>query len=123
MVTSADARNLLAALPDAADESGDGRLIFSIHKRGFAWTFMQRDTPKQKRWPNIEVLAISCTLEQKEFLLEAAPDIYFDDAHYRGYPAILTRLPAISEEELAHRLNEGYALQASKPKKRPKPSV
>ncbi len=79
---------------------------------------MQRDNPRQKRWPNIEVLAISCPLEQKELLIEAAPGIYFDDPHYRGYPAVLTRLPMIDEAELEHRLREGVAFQLSRPKKR-----
>jgi hypothetical protein len=38
------------------------------------------------------VLAVRCRPERKELLLEAAPEIYFDDDHYRGYPAVLVRL-------------------------------
>jgi DNA ligase D-like protein (predicted 3'-phosphoesterase) len=30
--------------------------------------------------------------ERKEMLLEAAPEIYFDDDHYRSFPAVLVRL-------------------------------
>jgi len=107
-------------MPGARDDSSDERLAFGVGERGFAWTFMQRDHPKQARWPNLEVLAISCPLEQKAFLIEVAPDIYFDDPHYRGFPAVLTRLPAISEEELAERLNAALAYQASRPAKRKK---
>lgn len=118
MVDSAQARRIAMTLPGAVDDSTDERLIFSVSERGFAWTFMQRDTPKQKRWPNIDVLAISCTLEHKEFLVEAAPDIFFDDAHYRGFPAVLTRLPAIDEAELTRLLAKGHAIQAAKPKKK-----
>ncbi len=120
MVDTTQARRIAAAITGTTDDSGDGRLIFSIDGKGFAWTFMQRDSPRQKRWPNIEILAISCPLEQKELLIEAAPDIYFDDDHYRGYPAVLTRLPVIGADELAHRLSEGVAFQLSRPKRRRK---
>jgi hypothetical protein len=114
------ARTLTTAFPGMTDESDAERLVFSIGGRGFAWSFMQRDTPKQKRWPNIEVLAVSCTLDHKELLLEAAPDLFFDDAHYHGYPAILVRLPFISEDELANLLKKACAIQTAKPRKRPK---
>ena len=109
---------MAAALPGAVDESTAERLAFSVGRRGFAWTFMQRDAPKKPRWPNIEVLAISCTLDHKELLIEAAPDIFFDDDHYRGYPAVLTRLPVIEEAELANLLQNACTIQAAKPKAR-----
>jgi hypothetical protein len=51
-------------------------------------------------------------------LIAAAPDIYFDDNHYRGYPAVLTRLPGIDGEELAHLLRRACEYQLSKPKRR-----
>ncbi len=118
MVDTVQVRNIAAALPGAVDESSQDRLVFSIGQRGFAWTFMQRDAPKKPRWPNIEVLAISCTLDHKEMLIEAAPEIFFDDDHYRGYPAVLTRLPVIDESELANLLQNACALQAAKPKRK-----
>ncbi len=120
MVDAVETKRIAASIPGITDESGDGRLIFSIDGKGVAWTFMQRDTPRQKRWPNIEVLAISCPLEQKDLLIEAAAGIYFDDPHYHGYPAVLTRLPAIGAEELTHRLREGIAFRSSRPKRRRK---
>lgn len=121
MVDSAQIHELVAVLPGAMDDSTPERLIFSARGRGFAWTFMQRDTPKQKRWPNRDVLAVSCPLDHKELLIEAAPDIFFDDAHYRGYPAVLVRLPLINPDELANLLNKAHAMQSSKPPKRKRP--
>lgn len=120
MVESAQVRSLVAVLPGAVDESTLERLVFSCGGRGFAWTFMQRDAPRKPRRPNLDVLAISCTLDHKEMLIEAAPDIFFDDDHYRGYPAVLTRLPVIAEPELANLLQKACALQAAKvrPKRR-----
>lgn len=121
MVDSAEVQELVAALPSAVDDSTPDRLIFSVRKRGFAWTSMQRDTPKQKRWPNRDILAVSYPLDHKELLIEAAPDIFFDDAHYRGYPAVLVRLPAIGADELANLLARAHAIQLNKPLKRKRP--
>ena len=123
MVDTAQALQIALSLPGTVDESSPERLAFSIGGRGFAWSFMQRDHPKAKRYPNLEVLAISCSLESKALLIEAAPDRFFDDDHYSGYPAILTRLPIIDEAELADLLKAAHAMQAAKKpkaKKRPK---
>ena len=118
MVDSLRVRQLAAAIPGARDDSTDDRLAFGCGERGFAWTFMQRDAPKQPRRPNLEVLAISCPLETKALLVEAAPDIYFDDPHYNGFPAVLTRLTVIGEDELAERLAAAVAYEISRPPKR-----
>ncbi len=120
MISPAQVRHLVTTIPGARDDSSDDRLAFGCGERGFAWTFMQRDAPKQPRWPNLEVLAISCPLDTKAFLIEAAPDIYFTDPHYNGFPAVLTRLTTISEDELAERLAAAVAYQMSRPAKRKK---
>ena len=120
MINREQVQRLVAAVPGATDESDDDRLVFSCGERGFAWTFMQRDAAKKPRRPNLAVLAISCSLEQKEFLIEAAPHIYFDDDHYRGYPAVLTRLAVIDAAELMERLQAAFAFQAARPPKKPR---
>jgi len=120
MINREQLRRIVTGIPGATDESGDDRLAFSCGERGFAWSFMQRDAPKKPRRPNLDVLAISCPLEQKELLVEVAPHIYFDDDHYRGYPAVLTRLAAIDEAELTERLHVAFAFQAARPPKRPR---
>lgn len=55
-----------------------------------------------------------CELEEKAALIEAAPDIYFETDHYKGWPAILARLPALSDEELTHRLQCAIRFQTAK---------
>jgi len=120
MIDSAQVRHLVTAIPGARDDSSDDRLAFACGERGFAWTFMQRDAPKKPRRPNLEVLAISCPLERKDLLIEVAPHIYFDDDHYRGYPAVLTRLAEIDDAELMERLQAAFAFQAARPPKKKK---
>jgi hypothetical protein len=114
-------RRIAAALPGAADKTEGERLVFTAGGQGFAWSALQRLRPKTPRIPNPRVLAVRCPMERKEFLIEAAPDIYFDDDHYRGYPAVLVRLDAVEEGELAVLLADACAWQASKPRRKRKP--
>ncbi|MET0271371.1 MAG: MmcQ/YjbR family DNA-binding protein, partial [Phenylobacterium sp.] len=82
---------------------------------GFAWTCMERVAPKAPRRPRPDVLAIRCPMATKEMLLETAPDRFFDDDHYRGYPAVLVRLDAIGEDELTALLRGGWRAVAPRP--------
>jgi hypothetical protein len=107
-------RRLALAHPEAVDASARGGLSFTVDGRGFAWTYMRRLQPKKPRLPDLEVLAIRCDMAKKELLIEAAPEVFFDDAHYRGFPAVLTRLAVIDEAELAALLEAAWRLQAPK---------
>jgi hypothetical protein len=61
-----------------------------------------------------DTLVLLCPLEQKELLMEMAPDIYYETDHYKGWPAVLIRLDAISDEELSQRLADGWRHRAPK---------
>lgn len=111
---AATVRRLAAALPEVEDGSDAGRLAFSVKGKGFAWTYMARVAPKKPRQPRLDVLAVRCLIETKELLIEAAPERFFDDDHYRGYPAVLVRLAAIDEDELATLLHAAWRLVAPK---------
>ena len=58
------------------------------------------------------MLAVRCDLETKEMLIAAAPERFFDDDHYRGYPAVLVRLGAIDPDELGPLLHGAWRLSA-----------
>jgi hypothetical protein len=118
MVDIQTVRDVAGALPGAVDSSKPEQLVFKVGGQGFAWSALQRVRPKTPRVPMLAVLAVRCPIERKEFLIEAAPDVYFDDDHYRGYPAVLVRLEAIEEAELAVLLANACAMQAAKPKRR-----
>ena len=64
------------------------------------------------REPNILVLI--CDMDQKEFLMQLAPEIYFETEHYSGYPAVLVRLNVISRDELKERLEKSWMQVATK---------
>lgn len=115
MVDTATVRALATAVPGAEDTSSEAVLTFSIGGKGFAWTYLARPhgKPKAKRLPHMDVLAIRCPMERKELLIEAAPDRFFDDDHYRGYPAVLTRLEVVEANELAGLLRDAAEIVAA----------
>jgi hypothetical protein len=57
-------------------------------------------------------MVLHCPLEQKALLMEISPEIYFETPHYLNYPALLVRLDAISDEELALRLEDAWRFRA-----------
>lgn len=58
------------------------------------------------------VLVVMVPLGLKEALIEAEPDKYFETPHYAGYPAMLVRLDAVSDEELVTRLECAWTEKA-----------
>ena len=57
--------------------------------------------------------------EEIQLLMRARPDMYFLTPHYEGWEAVLVRLYAVDEEELAGRIEDAYAfIDAKRPRKR-----
>lgn len=112
MVDADTVRQLALALPDAVMAEEPGALDFSVAGKGFAWTYRERVEAKKPRRLRPDVLAVRCTMERKQLLLEAAPNVFFDDDHYRGYPGVLVRLAEVEADELASLLAEGWRIQA-----------
>ena len=114
MVDHPTVRRLALALPEVEAGDSDDSLGFSVHGKGLAWPYLARAKPKAPREVVPGVLAVRCLMEKKELLLEAAPEIYFEDDHYRGYPAVLVRLDAIDEAELGALLQDAWRRVAPK---------
>ncbi len=86
-----------------------------VDGKGFAWTYTQIVPGRKGRVTHPDVLAIRTTdLEEKEMLIAAEPDKFFTDNHYRGFPAVLTRLPNIDEDELRELLETAWRTRAPK---------
>jgi hypothetical protein len=112
MVDAATVRRLALSLPEVNAGPEPDRLSFAAAGKPIAWTFLERLRPKAPRQPRLDILAVRCTIERKEMLIEAAPDTYFDDDHYSGYPAVLVRLAAIAEADLEALLRQAWTIQA-----------
>src|SRR3990167_2593982 len=114
MITADQVRALCMALPEAEDCSSDARLAFEVRGKGFAWSWLERSTPKGPRRPRLDVLAVRCRAEEKDLILESDPAVYFTEAHYNGFPAVLVRLDLIAEADLAALKAVAWRCQAPK---------
>lgn len=116
MVSAEQLEALALALPEVAGAVSDsGQFGFEVGGKGLAWAYLARPALKAKRVLVPGVVAIRCATETKELLLEAAPERFFTDDHYRGYPAVLVRLSQIEADELAGLLRQAWKIVAPKP--------
>jgi hypothetical protein len=91
-----------AGLTEVEEASWYGTPSLKVRGKGFA-RVKDRDT-----------VVLMASLEDKELLFEAAPDIFFETDHYKGWPAMLVRIHVISPEELKHRVAVAWRLKAPK---------
>ena len=115
MADQSDVRRIALSLPDV--RQGDTGFSFGVRRggatKGIAWVWQERLEPKKPRVPNPDVLAVRVSGEaEKQELLSAAPDRYFTEPHYNGYPAVLVRLAAVDVEELRELLTDAWRVMA-----------
>ncbi|CAN7343218.1 MmcQ/YjbR family DNA-binding protein [Mesorhizobium amorphae] len=89
-------------LPDVIESTSYGTPALKVGKKLLA------------RVKDADTVVLMCPLDEKEMLLEAAPEIYFETDHYKGWPAILVRVHVIAPDELRHRLERTFMAQAPK---------
>ncbi|MCC6958232.1 MAG: MmcQ/YjbR family DNA-binding protein [Dehalococcoidia bacterium] len=117
MATQDDVRRIASSLPGVVEE--ESRFGFNVvsgkKPKQFAWVWLERTHPKKARVPQPKVLAVRVTgEEEKDFLVHAQPEVFFTEAHYNGYPAVLIRLEAITLDHLETMIVNAWHLQASK---------
>ena len=89
-----------AGLPDVEESTSYGRPALKVAGKGFTG------------YRGEDAIPISVPSELKELLLAAAPDIYYETDHYKGWPWVLVRMNVISDEELTQRLVDGWTFRA-----------
>jgi len=110
MATQADVRRIALALPEAQEEPG---FSFTVAGRGFAWPWLERVHPKKARVPNPDVIGVRVANElEKQALLSLDPSVFFTEAHYNGYPAVLVRIPVIDLDMLERVLTDAWLTRA-----------
>ena len=115
MADEDDVRRIALALPETT-EAGD-RFAFSVtdkgKQKGFVWAWAERLEPKKPRVPRDDVVAVRVIDRfDREALLASAPDKFFTEPHYNGFPAVLVRLPRIDVDELAQLILDAWRCQA-----------
>jgi hypothetical protein len=85
-------------------EAGTSYGTPSLHVKGKFLARMKDD----------DTLVVRCPLEEKSFLMEADPAVFFETDHYRGYDAVLLRLHVADDATIAGRLEVAWRMQAPK---------
>jgi hypothetical protein len=107
MPTWDDVRRIALTLPDVEDTTTYGRPCFKVNGRPFVNTGRVEGA-----------IVTRAPDEERDLLIAARPDAYFVTPHYDGWEAVLVRLDAVDEDELAGRLEDSYAFIRDKPKRR-----
>ena len=61
-----------------------------------------------------ETLVVKCGDDERDFRMEADPETFFITDHYRGYPAVLARLPRLSRKQLRDVLTMSWSFVTGK---------
>jgi hypothetical protein len=105
-VSVARARRMILALAGVTEGRSYGMPSFLLRGRFFA-RFRDDDT--------VLVLQLG-RIEDRDFLMQADPRVFFFTEHYRNYPAVLIRLAEVPRAMLADVLREAWGeLSAGRP--------
>ncbi|HVQ29772.1 MAG TPA: MmcQ/YjbR family DNA-binding protein [Vicinamibacteria bacterium] len=115
MVDQEDVRRIALSLPGARED--DDHFAFTVEnkgkRKGFAWVWMERVTPRKARVPNPGVLAVRVRDEaEKAMLVAGDPERFFTEPHYNGFPAVLVRLRAVTRAQIHKLLADAWRCQA-----------
>jgi len=87
-------------LPEVVESTSYGTPSLKVKTKNFA----------SVRGP--QEMVLHCPLEQKDLLMEMAPDIYWQTDHFTGWPGLIVRLDVIGDEELRLRLEDAWRFRA-----------
>src|SRR5919202_3332919 len=109
MPTWDDVRRIPLSLPDAEETTTYGQPCFKVNGRPFV-NVGRVEGAIVTRAPD----------EERDLLIAARPDAYFTTPHYAGWEAVLVRLDAVDEDELAGRIEDSYLFMEAKKPARPR---
>jgi hypothetical protein len=121
MATMRDLDELALGLPEATkDVSGDGRPSYLVHGKMFCFHRSERpdavDAETGERLSDVLMFRVA-DLEEKEMILADDRGVYFTTPHFRGYPAVLVRIPdleRIDRDELFELVAGAWLTRAQK---------
>ena len=117
----ADLDELALSLPHVVKEvSDDGRPSYTVHGKMFCFHRSRRpdalDPETGERLADVLMFRVD-GLEAKELQLADERGVYFTTPHFKGYPAVLVRIPdlaRIDREELFDLVVEAWLTRAQK---------
>ena len=117
----ADLDELAMAMPQTTKEiSDDGRPSYHVHGKLYCFHRGLRpdavDAATGERLADVLMFRVA-DLDVKELLLSDDRAVYFTTPHFRGYPAVLVRIPDLArmdKEELRDLVAEAWLTRAQK---------
>ncbi len=116
----ADLDELALAMPQTTKEVADGRPSYHVHGKLYCFHRKQRpdavDPVTGERMADVLMFRVA-DLDVKELLLSDTRGVYFTTPHFRGYPAVLVRIPdlgRIDRDELRDLVAEAWLTRAQK---------
>ena len=115
-----DLDELALALPQATKElSEDGRPIYKVHGKLFCFHRGRRPDAVDEDGERLDDVLMFrvADLDVKELLLSDARAIYFTTPHFKGYLAVLVRIPDLARldrDELRDLVAEAWLTRAQK---------
>ena len=121
MTTMADLDELALAMPQATKEvSDDGRPAYFVHGKLFCFHRGRRkdaiDPETGERLDDVLMFRVA-DLDVKELVLGDDRGVFFTTPHFRGYPAVLIRIPDLARldrDELRETVVEAWLTRAQK---------
>src|SRR5687768_12706594 len=92
-VTFADVRKLATALEGVVDATGHGAPCLKLNGRIFACQAINKQAEPGS-------LMIRLPVDQRDALIEEAPDVYYLKPHYEPWPCVLVRLSKVHRDAL-----------------------
>jgi hypothetical protein len=120
MATMADLDELAMAMPLTTKEvTDDGRPSYHVHGKLYCFhRGLRPDAVDEQGGRLADVLMFRVAdLDVKELLLSDDRGVYFTTPHFRGYPAVLMRIPSlerIDRDELRDLVAEAWLTRAQK---------
>ena len=117
----ADLDALALAMPETTKEvSEDGRPSYLVHGKMYCFHRSRRpdavDPETGERMHDVLMFRVD-GLDEKELLLADERGVYFTTSHFRGYPAVLVRIPdlaRIDRDELRDLVAVAWLTRAQK---------
>ena len=115
-----DLDSLALALPQATKDVDDGRPAYRVHGKLFILHRSRRpdavDPETGERMEDVLMFRVA-DLDVKDMMLADGRGVYFTTPHFKGYPAVLVRIPdlaRIDREELRELVVEAWLTRAQK---------
>jgi hypothetical protein len=113
MVTFDEVARSALELPNVTEGERHHNRTWFVRGKAFAWErpFSKADIKRfgSQSPPEGPILAVSVAdLGEKEAVLAANPDAFFEIEHFKGYPAILIQLDRVTDEALREALVDGW---------------